>query len=439
MAFITSNSFDAVNDFKSIARKAKSLTVDNNTKLSYGTPNISMQGKELVNLMERFFCNAINDIEDPAFDFVQFHIDWTDKDGLFGYPTLENTNCAWAYLTRIGEKHRADLLLKCMDILKSMFDNYSTVTGSQRGYYLRSIEGLSNLDEDGRKIGVPYNISLTMVDDICWRVRSVSNMLEEVCYDRFRQLEILPVNMRRFNAIVLIKDCRDLHSYLTTDAMQRLSQATTDEARQQIQDSLTVADHLFMSDSADTVDFPDQTQSMIIKLFCCEFNTRCFPDSVNNLEQTEYSTQLNVTALGYDNMLLAPAIGVIIQNAAKTAAEDSDNKQTRFAKVLAKAKASLKAQAAATLASYTNVSYNTSKSMLMNLAYDKLEDSGAIAMLDKAKSLLNGNITGAMLSEALAKSMANEVMYSTYFKEGRMLDSKTVPGQDGYFTDKRDL
>lgn len=442
MAFVSTSNLDATNDARGIrSRTRQALGLDKQVALPHGTPAISMQGRELTNLIERFISNALDNVEDPAFDFCQLHIDWQDPEGLFGYPSLENKNCAWSYLTRIGETKRADMLKNCMSTLQSIFDDPKNSKGNDRGYYLKSIDGLGSLNEAKRSIAKPCELTLQLYDDVCWRLRTVSAMLETIYYDRYRQLEILPVNLRRFNATILIKDCRDLRGYLTTSAMQRLNNVTSKEAEQQARQALTVADHLFVAEEANSSDFPDHVQSMIIKLYCCELGTTPLPDSINNTEPAELSSSLKLTALGFDYALLAPAIDMAVQTAIQTSsANATENDATLLAKLLRKAKTAMQAQVAATLTSYINAGYNISKSMLMNMAYDQLDSSGVLDIANKAIALTSGDIAGAKLSAYLAERMADSVMHSTYFTDKKFIDEPASNDKrDGYFADKRSL
>ena len=458
MPFISSSNLDAVNDYKNVKRKlTDKFTGGNGNVKMHGTPSVSMHGNELVNLMERFIYNAIKEIEDPSFDFVQLHIYWADRDGLFA-PEFDangqpNVNSALAYLTRIGETERHDMLQSAMQLLQELFDMPYSEHGNKRGYYLRNVDGLGTINENFRKRGVPYELNFTLSDDVCWRVRSICSSLAAVFYDSQRQLEVLPINLRRFNCCLLVKDVRTLSTYVDTSNARAISDKHAASMLAENPDDKGAIDAYRDAEYQENLTNPfkaadnipswcaDGVQAMIINLYCCEFHPVLFDDSIDNTDQGDGRVvSLPMTAMRCSCSVLAPAVNFSIPDSEETN-KLTEQKKSGFWK---RAGQALKAKAAATITSYANVAYNVGKSIAMSMAYDGLEQLGVTKYLNYANQILSGNLAGNMLAakldDVLANALAKEALtYNPYFTDKRFAIDPDAdkPEDKQYFTDKR--
>jgi len=446
MAFISGSSFDAVNDFKSVKRKVKSTFGGggNDNVNMHGTPAIALQGNELVNLMERFIFNAMTELEDPAFDFVQMHIYWADRDGLFAPESDEqgqpNVNSALAFLTRIGDTVRHDALEKAMEMLKDIFDVPYSEAGNKRGYYLKNIDGLGTINENFRKRGVPFELSLTLSEDICWRIRSVVKALQTVFYDADRQLEVLPINLRRFNCCLIIKDARNLHLITGSTAHDEAIEQQNIPYAQKKRMQQNIPNPFVTNDANLRKTYIDGTQAMIVNLYCCEFHPVMFDDSIDNTDQGEGKmVTLPLTAMHCNYSMLAPAIDASFAADGDVNDETTKRKKGFWKKLGDKAKA----MAAATITSYANAAYNYGKSLAMSMAYDQLEKLGVTKYMNYANQILNGNLGGNIAAIALDKLLAEKLgkaaleTYNPYFTDKRYAEEGDAPEDKQYFTDKR--
>lgn len=110
----------------------------------------------------------------------------------------ENVDSAEAFLRRIGEDERADMLQAWVELTKSLFRDYE--------YLIMNINGLE------RTFGFWPHIAFKGDDDITIEFRETIdmkvftwyNMYRDIWYDSIRNVEVLPTNLRRIPFSVMI-------------------------------------------------------------------------------------------------------------------------------------------------------------------------------------------------------------------------------------------
>jgi hypothetical protein len=127
-------------------------------------------------------------IDDPTYDWFMLYIDFNSSMGLFAPESSENS--AIAYLRRTGEKERANGLAKARQLLKDILERAQ--------YRVLKVDGLDALYNNLKKVGAESELSVTMLETMNWEIRFIAFNIFEALYDQYRQLDILPSNLRRF-------------------------------------------------------------------------------------------------------------------------------------------------------------------------------------------------------------------------------------------------
>lgn len=122
-----------------------------------------------------------------------------DYDKPYGLLADENNvNSALAYLLRIGEKNRYNMLKVWIQNLKTLIKNYE--------FLFISVEGLDIIQNFK-----PYNmftdeekLQFILRETADMRVMSLLTNYRQIWYDNTRGVEVLPVNLRRFDLSVIV-------------------------------------------------------------------------------------------------------------------------------------------------------------------------------------------------------------------------------------------
>lgn len=427
-SFISSVTDPMVGDFKSTSRQIKDrwnrITGKSpEDSAMYGVHDVNMQGHELVNIVERFIANGVNAIEDPAFDFIQLQIAFDGTDGLFGAES--NTDTALHFLKAIGDEDRYKKLRQVIDILKSIFGSDNNV----KSYYLQQVDGLGAMNDNRRKRGTSIDLTLQMLEDIKHTIRTVNYLLEDVLYDSKKQLSVLPINLQYFNCLFIIKDCRDLSVY-TVEAPKAPVEpadgtAPADSQQQQAKADADANELLFVD-----TDNGNQLQSFMVSCYCCRWNPKPVPDSINNQEGVMATGNLQFSTKCWHYEAIYPAIAKAVESANLLELQEQElTLKQRLANAA-------KTAATAMVASYVNSIYSSAKSMLMGGAYKLLEQSGVTKYANMAMKYTKGGLVGEELAGMLQKAMAQDIVNGQYFTDSRPVQQKTGNGT-GYFTDLR--
>lgn len=134
---------------------------------------------------------------DPVTLNFKWMINWNKPYGLFA--SKDNVNSARAYLERIGEKARLEML----EIFISQFQKFIR----DYDFLILNCEGLAEIvnrkahefpkeDED--------KVSFTIRETVDLRIQALLTMYREIWYDDIRGVEVLPANLRRFDCHVLV-------------------------------------------------------------------------------------------------------------------------------------------------------------------------------------------------------------------------------------------
>ena len=148
-------------------------------------------------------------IEDPTMMGFNLYFDFNNKSPLLNISDSGTAigDSAYDYLININEPARAAALKKFILALKTIV--------SETPYYFKSIDGLDGLykiPENG------YNherkLSISTFESVDQRIGSLVNLYAEACYDFEWGRVILPINLRRFNLVVVVSEIRDLRTVI---------------------------------------------------------------------------------------------------------------------------------------------------------------------------------------------------------------------------------
>lgn len=155
---------------------------------------------------------------DPLFLNFRVMLDRKKPYGLFA-PESE-INSALAYLKRIGELARYEMLqqwIEKFDILIRKYDFlFLECQGLEEVFLKKPWEQFT--EEDG-------NISFMMRETVDMLVQSIVSQWKHIWYDYERKVEVLPVNLRRFDLSVLVygSGYYDMDLYGTMPTVKKLS------------------------------------------------------------------------------------------------------------------------------------------------------------------------------------------------------------------------
>lgn len=135
---------------------------------------------------------------DPLSLCFKLLIDWDKPSGLLANES--NVNSALAYLKRIGELNRYELLKKWIEVFGVLVRNYD--------FLLMEVEGLDQVmnsnpnhmftGNDEEKITLNFRETKDML------VQSLISMYRSIWFDDVRCVEVLPSNLRKFDISILI-------------------------------------------------------------------------------------------------------------------------------------------------------------------------------------------------------------------------------------------
>lgn len=111
------------------------------------------------------------------------------------------TNSALAYLKRIGQNHRYELL-------KTFIETLSKVS-SYSPWIFQSIDGIKEMyDTPFEELRFRKQLNIHCLETVDWRISALATMYREITHDHHRKVEIIPVNLRRFSMSVYVYDFR---------------------------------------------------------------------------------------------------------------------------------------------------------------------------------------------------------------------------------------
>lgn len=139
---------------------------------------------------------------DPLFRNFKILLDTSCKEYLLAPAKnedgTENVNSAEAYLRRIGEDERADMLQAWVEMTKSLFRDYE--------FLIMNITGLESTFNFWPHVAFKAEDDITVEfrETIDMKVFTWYNMYRDIWYDSIRNVEVIPTNLRRIPFSVMI-------------------------------------------------------------------------------------------------------------------------------------------------------------------------------------------------------------------------------------------
>lgn len=136
-------------------------------------------------------------MHDPVILNFKFFINFEKNEGLFA--DEKHVNSALAYLKRIGETARYNLLKKFINNFRNVINDYE--------HLFLGIDGLDLIQN-----APPYQlfgsdedkINLKIYEPIDFKIQSLVTAYRKILYDDTRGVEVLPINMQRFDCHVFV-------------------------------------------------------------------------------------------------------------------------------------------------------------------------------------------------------------------------------------------
>ena len=189
------------------------------TKAAYAAGTYYNSSYEIENFIQVFQDEAKGNpfkvLNDPTWTGFKLFFHFTATSGLLAEET--NVNSALAYLKRIGQNARYELLKRFIETLSKV--------NSITPWMFQDIEGLQ--DAWSRKHSdILYDKELTIntLETIDGKIGSLVKMYRDISFDYVRWTHVLPVNLRRFSMSIYVYDFRmfDNGSETAKDFLQTL-------------------------------------------------------------------------------------------------------------------------------------------------------------------------------------------------------------------------
>lgn len=143
--------------------------------------------------------NSIIENQDPIYTGFKMFFHFDAPNGLFADETY--TNSALAYLKRIGQTQRYNLLKRFINTLSEI--------NSLTPYVFQSIDGISELwTQPFSDVLTNKQINIQTLEMIDMRLASLTVMYRTIVFDNERKCYVVPENLRKFSMSVYIHDMR---------------------------------------------------------------------------------------------------------------------------------------------------------------------------------------------------------------------------------------
>lgn len=171
--------------------------------------------ENFINVYARSESDMFNAFSDPTYVGFKlfFHFDATS--GLFA--NEQHTNSALAYLKRIGQTQRYELLGRFINVLSRV--------NSETPWIFQSIDGLDEMyNTPFHEVYVNKELSIQTLETIDGKISSLAQMYRNIVYDYERKVEIIPRNLRHFSMSIYLYDFRNFDNLSQTavDALQTI-------------------------------------------------------------------------------------------------------------------------------------------------------------------------------------------------------------------------
>lgn len=164
-----------------------------------------------------------NKFSDPLVLNFKFLIDFDNTHGLFGADKPEYMDTAVAYLRRIGDTRRLEMLQVFIELFKTFIKKYD--------YLIQKVDGLDlihNKQNSHSYYGSEENsrINIECEEEIDMIVESLVFMYRTITFDEVRRVKVLPDNLLHFDSKVLLYSTGYYDSYYDSNSEASKSDTT---------------------------------------------------------------------------------------------------------------------------------------------------------------------------------------------------------------------
>lgn len=143
--------------------------------------------------------NSVIENQDPIYTGFKMFFHFDAPNGLFADETY--TNSALAYLKRIGQTQRYNLLKRFINTLSEI--------NSLTPYVFQSIDGISELwTQPFSDVLTNKQINIQTLEMIDMRLASLTVMYRTIVFDNERKCYVVPENLRKFSMSIYVHDMR---------------------------------------------------------------------------------------------------------------------------------------------------------------------------------------------------------------------------------------
>jgi len=263
--------------------------------------------KDVNNFVKGLFSkDAPSALNDPTFLGFTFYFDWYESP-LFGGALNENSTASSSltqsqptdlqagtainYLTTIGEESRVKYLRAFTQQLKTINDKLP--------WYWQKIEGLDTMWKTYTNLSEPFRggdeqkIVIETLESIDLKIQGMLSLYMSAAFDFKYRRAIIPVNLRRFNLVIVIQEIRKFQS-----TIQQLQEQSTF-----VDSSEAVGDYnekpVITSQGQDdnlAENFKDNISTVVCTLTDCEFvlDEVDFFGNISNSEATMTKNKLSI-------------------------------------------------------------------------------------------------------------------------------------------------
>jgi hypothetical protein len=158
---------------------------------------------EIENFIQLYSDDAKGDpfkvLNDPTYSGFKIFFHFSAESGLLA--TKNHQNSALAYLARIGQNTRYDLLVRFINVLSKV----NTLTP----WVFQEINGIDEIFSN-KRVNVLRNHEITIdtLETIDGKMGSLIQMYRDISWDDIRKVWVLPENLRKFSMSIYIYDFR---------------------------------------------------------------------------------------------------------------------------------------------------------------------------------------------------------------------------------------
>lgn len=177
--------------------------------------------------IEQFIRTEANDdpflsMNDPTYYGFKLFFHFDAISGLLADES--NLNSALAYLNRIGQTKRYELLGRFINVLSRV--------NSEASWIFQSLDGLEDVyNTPFHEVEVDKTVTINTLETLDTKIMSLMQMYRQIAYDYDRMVEVLPANLRRFSMSIYLYDFRNFDN-LKQDNVDFLQTVKNQDIRQ---------------------------------------------------------------------------------------------------------------------------------------------------------------------------------------------------------------